>query len=403
MANYTGTRSTKQIISEARNVREVAPKIYYLEPDIAPLITLLSKMNKKRPTPVTKFSHFEGTYTARWASVSATTASTTSETTIWVQDYTLFVPGDMLILPRLVSDGTTPELIRVTANPGTGALTVTRGVGSTTTGTIAASAALTFAGTAYAEGAAFPDVKSAAKTEVTSYTQIFRTALSLTNTSRATRTYGMDELNMHRFEKAKEHKIQLNRALLFGVASSDEASPAGATPLRYTMGINSAISTNKYDAGGTLTRRTIELFAQQAFRYGNKNQKILLCSPTVASAFNQFAQSQLMISPQDKTYGVTVQKVVTGHGEWLLVKDWELENGISGKNGFGGTAFSLDLDSIEMRYLNENGVSRDTKYLEDVVQDGVDAKRDEYLSEIGYMVRNEKFHAKLFNVTDWAA
>lgn len=400
MANFTGTRSTKQIISEARNVREVAPKIYYLEPDIAPIITLLSKMNKKRPTPQVKFSQFEGTYTARWAQVSATTASTTSETTIYVQDYTQFVAGDMLILPRAVSDGTTPELIRVTAVNSGGYLTVTRGVGSTTTGTIAAAAALTFAGTAYNEGAAFPDVKSAPKTEVVSYTQIFRTALSLTNTSRAVKAYGMDELNMHRFEKAKEHKIQLNRALLFGVASEDTS---GTTPLRTTMGINSAISTNKYDAGGTLTRRTIELFAQQAFRYGNKNQKILLCSPTVASAFNQFAQSQLMISPQDKTYGVTVQKVVTGHGEWLLVKDWELENGISGKNGFGGTALSLDLDSIEMRYLNDNGVSRDTKYLEDVVQDGVDAKRDEYLSEIGFMVRNEKFHAKLFNVTDWAA
>jgi hypothetical protein len=205
-----------------------------------------------------------------------------------------------------------------------------------------------------------------------------------------------------RFEKAAEHKISINRAFLFGGPGEDLTGGATGNPIRTTQGLLGTITTNVFNANGTLTRGTIERFSQMAFRYGS-SEKVLLASPTVISAINQFAQQHLMISPNEKVMGVNVNRMKTGHGDFLLVRDWMLEDGVSALNGFAGNALALDLDQIQIRYLNENGVNRDTKYLEDVIQDGGDRRADEYLSEIGQEIHNEKYHARLYNVTGWAA
>lgn len=399
MAQVVGQRSTAQIISEARAVRDVAPQIFYLEPNEAPLITLMSKLNKKRPCFNTKFTWFDSDFNARWTQVDSTTVTTTA-TAIGVTDGTLFRAGDMFTVPKIVSSATAPEMIRV-VSVATNTLTVVRNVGGTGAATINASSALTFAGSAFEEGAAFPTMKSTIPVEYTGYTQIFRTPINVTNTARATRTYGMDELKRLRYEKGVEHKVDINRAFLFGQPSESTTGGPTGNPIRTTGGLFHKITTNAYNANSVLTRQTVELFAQMAFRYGKK-QKVLLASPTVISAFSQFAQSHLMISPGETTFGVNTQKVITGHGEWMLVRDWMLEDGVSGQNGFGGNAFSLDLDQFQIRVLAENGINRDTKYLEDVVQDGADRRADEYLTEIGLQINNEKHHARLYNVTSWS-
>ena len=398
MAQVAGMRSTAQIISEARHVRDVAPKIFYLEPDVAPVLTLLNKLNKKKPCYSTKFTWFGSDTVARWAQVDSTTVTTTG-TSIGVVDGTLFRIGDMVAVPKSVDVSTAPELMRVAGVSGN-TLTVVRNIGGFGAATIPANASLTFAGSAFEEGAAFPNMKSSIPTEYTGYTQIFRTPIKLTHTSMATRTYGDDELKRLQFEKAREHKIDMNRAFLWGRPSEDTS---GTTPFRTTDGLFNKITSNVTNANGTLTPTTIENFARQAFRYGSSPKKILLASPIIISAFNEFAKSHLNLQPSDNQYGISVSKVVTGHGEWLLVRDWMLEDGVSGQNGFGGNALSLDLDQVTIRYLADNGINRDTKYLTDVVQDGGDFRADEYLTECGLQINQEKFHARLYNVTGYSA
>jgi hypothetical protein len=402
-ANQPGHRSSAQLISEARNVRDVADKIMFLEPNVSKLITTLTALKKKKSCFSTKYSWFEDDYADRWAQVDAS-ARTTSETTISVVtgQGTRFVPGDLLAIPRASGTVTPPEIVLVTA-VSTDTLTVVRGIGGTTTGTIAAASALTFAGTSYAEGALFPQVKSTVPVELCNFTQIFRKPLSITNTARAQKAYGMDDLKLLQFKKAREHKIDINRAFLFG-APSQYANTAPSTSQTMTGGIYNRITTNVYDAGGALTRNTMERFAQMAFRYGDKDEKVLLASPTVVSAITQMALSQMQIAKPGKTdFGVNVVRYITGHGTWLVMQDKMLENGVSGKNGFGSDAFSLDLDEFQIRYLSGNGVNRDTKYLEDVIQDGSDRRADEYLTECGLEIHNEKYHARLYNVTGWSA
>ena len=399
MAQNIGTRSTLQVISEARGVRDVADKIWFLEPNAQPLLTFLTALEKKRPTKNTKYEWYDDDYVARWAQTTGTTYTATN-TSIVVTDATLFRAGDLVAVPNAVSSSTAPQLMHVTnVDVATNTLTVVRNIGSAGAAQIDASSSLTFAGSAFVEGAAFPVMKSTSPVASYNFTQIFRTPIVITGTNMASETYGQSDLNLLRFKKAAEHKIDINRAMLFGRKQEDTSTYS--TPIRYTEGLFSKVSTNVYNANGTLTQQTLENFARTAFRYG-KDKKILLASPLICSAINQFAKSHMTLSPGEKKYGVSTRTIVTAHGEWMLVKDWMLEDGVSGKNGFGGNAFSLDIDSISMRFLSANGVSRDTKYLEDSVQDGSDKRSDEYITEIGLQINNEKHHARLFNVTGYS-
>jgi hypothetical protein len=409
MAQVIGERNTNTLItSEDRLVRYVEDEIGLLEPDTAPLITFLNKMKGGRmAVPSTKVEWIEDDYVARWAQNGGTTtiAADSASTTITVTDGTLFVPGDTFIVPNAVDSAVNPEVIRVVA-VASNLLTVVRGVGGSTLTAINPSAALRILGSAYEEGALPPSAKTTIKSTKFSYTQIFRTACNITKTHAAVNAYGVNsgERKFEHKKKLKEHKIAMNAAAIWGRASQDLTGGPNGKPIRTTAGLDSVIATNIVDAGGTLTTKTFESFARQAFRYGS-SKKILLASPLVVSAFHQWANSHMRLEAMDKaqTYGVSVSKVITGHGELLLVRDWMLENGIAGKNGMAGVAYAVDPSEIKYFYLKGNGESRDTRIEMDVIKDGRDAYVDEILTEGGFCFKQEKYHAKLYNVTDFSA
>ncbi len=400
MANVIGERTTSQSVTEERIVRQVHDEIGLLEPNTAPLLTFMMRLKKRVPAKSPRWEWFEDDYVARWgANGTDTINANASSTTITVADGTLFVPGDLFVVPRLVDVSTAIEVIRVTAVVGN-VLTVVRNIGTAGLDTIAANAPLRLAGNAYEEGGALPTAKTTAPAKKTTYLQIFRTTCDFSKTAIATQVYGAPSGDRAREHKKKlaEHKIQMNSALLFGRAS--EALTGGPTskPIRTTMGLISAITTNITDASGTLTRKGFEAFSRQAFRYGS-NSKMLLAAPLIKSAINEWARDFLLVKPGETKYGVKVQQVETAHGTWLLVNDWMLES--SGSYGFGSMAISVDVDQIRYLYLNNNGQNRDTAIHEDKVQDGSDKVVDEILTEGGYAIMQEKYHARLNNVTDF--
>lgn len=393
-----GTRFTFQADAEERIVRQVHDEIGLLEPDVAPLITLLMRLKKRVPAKSPTWEWFEDDYVARWgANGDATVANSTASTTVTVTDGSIFAKGDLFIVPKPVSSAAQPELCRVTDVNGQ-VLTVQRAVGGdSTVDTIPPGAPLRLVGSAFEEGADVPNAKTTAPTKKLTRLQIFRTACEFSKTAIATQVYGApngDRAREHK-KKLREHKILLNSALLF---SSTSESMTANGPVRTTMGILSQISTNVTNAEGTLTRKLFESFSRQAFRYGS-SRKLLLASPIVKSAINEWAREFLLVKPSETKYGIRVQQVETAHGEWMLVNDWMLEN--QGDYGFGSMALSIDLDQIRYLYLNNNGINRDTAIYEDIVKDGKDKVVDEILTEGGFAVMQEKYHAKLYNVTDY--
>jgi hypothetical protein len=125
-----------------------------------------------------------------------------------------------------------------------------------------------------------------------------------------------------------------------------------------------------------------------------------LAAPIIISAIHSWGNAKLQLKPMEKIYGVNIQRVMTGHGEWLLARDWLLENGVT--NGFGGWAFSIDLDNVDLKYLSDNGENRNFQVHEDVIKDGRDAYVDECLAEVGICIKHEKKHAKLYNVSAYS-
>lgn len=403
MAQVIGVRNTNQAITEERLIRDVYPDISLLDPDKAPLVTLLMKLQKKKGVMTPRLEWYEDDYAARWAQNGATSvANNTNSTTITVTDGTLFVAGDMLVIPKSSGSGA-PELCRV-ISVSSNTLTVKRDVGGIGADTIPANCAIRLAGKAFEENSSLPNAKTTAPAKKTSYLQIFRTVTNFSNTNIATEQYGApggDRKRVHR-KKLVEHKEQLNAALLWGQASESLTGGPTSQPIRTTMGLRSVISSNITDAGGTLTRKGFEGFARNVFRYGS-SKKLLLAPPILCGAFGEWATSFLNISPGETRFGVKINKIETAHGEFMLVRDWMLENGISGQSGFGGMAFAIDMDQIFYRYLSGNGESRDTKVLMDVVKDGTDGKRDEIITEAGFMIMQEKRHGMLYNITDYMA
>lgn len=401
MAQVAGQRTTNQARTEVVEVRRVDDRISLLEPNEAPLVTFFNRMKRRRAIDQTKREWIEDDYNARWDQANGAVANTTASTTVTVDDGTKFGVGDLVVVPKSSSATTVPEVIRVTAVSGH-VLTVVRGVGGAGVDTIADNAPLRIIGNAKEEGAAIGAMKSTTKVTLYNYTQIFETVIDHSKTQAAIRQYGTPEGEReYQIAKAlKEHKIKMAAAMLWGQRSEGMTAGPNSKPLRTMGGLNSFISTNIYDASGTLNRKAFEAFARQAFRYG-KAEKILLASPLIISAINEWGHQFLQVKPGETKLGVKIQEVETGHGTFVLVKDWMLEDGVAGSNGFGHCAFALDMDQLEYNYLSNNGENRDTHLVRNVVKDGRDAYVDQILTECTMKVGQEKYHAKLINVTDY--
>ena len=86
-------------------------------------------------------------------------------------------------------------------------------------------------GTSFEEGSGSPDVFSTELEDGYGYTQIFKTAAEMTNTAYATRYRGYaDEWSRIWADKLREHKVDIERAMLFG----QKARQGG---IQYTEGL----------------------------------------------------------------------------------------------------------------------------------------------------------------------
>lgn len=398
-----GQRTTANAASESRAVRRVDENIALLEPNIAPLITLMNKMKRRKSIDQTKTEWLEDDYAARWAqNGTATVASNAGSTTITVTDASAFVPGNLFVVPKSTTSLVVPEVIRVvTVNTGTNVITVARAVGGVGLDTISANAAFRLIGSAYEEGGLPPNMKSTAPVTKFNYTQIFKTVIDYSKTGCAINQYGVSGSDRDREQKKKlkEHKEGMNADMLWGVKSEDLTGGPTGKPLRTMGGINQFLTSNIYDMNGTLNRKSWEAFSRMTFRYGSKS-KLLLAAPLISSAFNEWGNSWLSISKGETVLGVQIRKIITAHGEFMLVNDWMLEDSFA-QTGFGHVAFALDMDEIEYRPLSNNGENRDTHIREDIIKDGRDSYTDEILTECSMKVGQEKYHSKLINVTDY--
>tara|TARA_R100001463_G_scaffold115032_1_gene170260 strand:+ start:121 stop:1446 length:1326 start_codon:yes stop_codon:yes gene_type:complete len=281
------------------------------------------------------------------------------------------------------------------------------------------SAKATVIGTAFGEGSGAPDVWSQQLDNDYGYTQIFKTACEMSNTARATVYRGYaDEWDRIWNLKLREHKIDIERAMLFG----QRASSGG---VQYTDGLAGHIMANgqgqtkedseqleytegqaylKTVAAGSLTYdvllRDLEVVFDPA--RGGSSSKLALCSLPVISLFNKLGDgvgfigdsmggsNRYNFNASQGTFGHKVMKVETVHGDLSLVKE-PLFRGMSGE-----FMLMADLDNVSYRPLVGNGINRDTSITTNVQQADEDLRKDMILTEAGLEVTLPETHA-LFN------
>jgi hypothetical protein len=341
------------------------------------------------------------------------------------------VPGMIVACSiNATASGTTPSFgtVRInsvdhTSNTSQSTCNVTSisTVGGTTM-TLADNAQCTVIGTSFQEGSGAPDVWSEELDNGFGYTQIFKTACEMSNTARATvyRGYSDEWARLWNL-KLREHKVDIERAMLFG----QQASRAG---IQYTDGVIGQVIRNSTVEGGgdqlsyTSDKSYYKSNTAAQWTYddlltdfevifdparGGSSSKLGLASLPVISFFNKISgfvtgsvQQDVAVSSSTNigrvgynfeasqgSFGHKIMKIETIHGDLSMVKE-PLFRGFSA--GFLGL---IDLDHVSYRPLVGNGVNRDTSITTNVQQADEDLRKDMILTEAGLEVTLPETHA----------
>lgn len=356
----------------ANNPIDMANTIAELEPNVAPLTLLMTKMGKEAATNP-KINWLEDEAMPRLTTLSA---SATSAATAFGVTADIFRVGDLV---RITETG---EGIEVTATAA-GAITATRTIGSVAVASATSAAELYIVANANAEGSLLREIKYPELVSASNYCEIVRTPFGVTGTEDATKHYGGPERDRLRAKFGKEHARTLEQIFFWG------ARDLNATHKRFCGGLVEFITTNVTADTGGLAEADWLAFLNQGFRYGSE-RKVAFCSPKVVSAIEGYARSNIRVNDnRGETYGISMSTYVSGQGtvDIIMHRDWR-DSAI-----YGGYCFLVDMDAVKMRPL------RDTKLLPNRQAPDYDGFKDEYLTEVSLQVTHERRHAKLTGVT----
>jgi hypothetical protein len=389
----TGVVDDFTILSNQR-VIDMDEDIAMLEPDETPLVTFLQKLNK-RSAFSQKVEWLEDEFHPRYTTAAG--SFTNVATTVNVAAGT----GAYFKINDVIRDELTGENMLVTAVV-TDALTVTRGIGSVP-GTASSGAAdgIIRLSNASAEGALLPVLKQTKKTAQFNYCQITRTPFGMTETLIASKLYGQaDVMGYEANKKLAEHKRELENTLWLGRRLLDTS---GSNPRAFAGGVTDFLVTNTA-TGGAMTQKVFEQFligtasaGPKVARYGGP-RKVGFAAPLVMGALSSYAASRLAPPSVDQsTWGVSLDTYRSANGFTVgLVEKRDWADFATASPALGGSLFVLDMNNVTMRVL------RDTKLKPKRQANDEDSQKQEYLTEWSFMLKQERTHAWLRGVTDWA-
>ena len=417
----------------SRRLYDFSDRVADLAPDESPFFVYLSKVGKV-PTSDSQFRFLEDrtkiSITDRTFTTSSNLGAIAEDTTdtMTVSSSPWLIKGMVIMVSSTVSgmgEGTNAATCVITAVNSATEIEV-RWLRENSTSAVSIDGSSTAVncqviGTAYAEGSGAPDVWSQELDNDYGYTQIFKTACEMSNTARATVYRGYeDEWQRIWNLKLREHKIDIERAMLFGQRASvggvqytegvvghiiaEGAAPTtDSTQLSYSEGK----AYHKSIASGSMTYDNFLSDLEVVFdpARGGSSSKLALCSLPVISLFNKLGDGAFVDASMGHSnnpfaynfeankgaFGHKVTKIDTVHGDISLVKE-PLFRGLS------STFMALvDLDHVSYRPLVGNGINRDTAITTNVQQADEDLRKDLILTEAGLEITLPETHA-LFNI-----
>lgn len=397
-------RDTADSSTEGRLIVDAVDKIFLLEPNKHPLVSLFTNAGKvydgkswvgqgvlKAEAGNPSFTWFEDVYGGRYARVSGTYAASGAVTvTVSGAGATpayIFTVGDVFMNAR------TGERMLVATIAGVDTITVAaagRAFGTTGVAAGADGDSLFIIGNVNEENGIARNVNSTLASQQSNYTQIFKTTIAVSGTQKASNLYGGGDLPYQRAKKGTEHALDIERAFWFGEKKLDQGGTQGHER-RATGGIHEFINAgNSYvqNQGGALTAPDLNTFIREGFTYGDTT-KVLFAGGLVISAINEIARGQIQMAPNATSYGMNISQWTTSFGKVNII-----HNPLFTED-FAGSAYLLDMDCFRYRYMK----GRDTQLQTNIQGPDVDGVVDQYLTEAGLERKQAPRHAMLKGVT----
>jgi hypothetical protein len=258
-------------------------------------------------------------------------------------------------------------------------------------------------GSAFGEATGAPDGWYDKLYDREGYTQIFKTAIELmSGTAMATRLRGRpDEWARQWGEKLREHKIDIEEAMLFGKGYNDASNNK-----RYTWGILPYTEAygKTYSFNYATTNFDSFLDAMEDYfapESGNNGKKLLLTSRKVINWLNRLGKGSFTANTAGTSsynfdiqqiqgkFGHKVQSISTIFGDLMCVEEPLL------RNGWEDYAISVDMKNVAVRPLVGNGQNRDTWIETNIQTPGTDGRKDLITTETGLEISLPETHALL--------
>ncbi|KXB08558.1 hypothetical protein AKJ56_01010 [candidate division MSBL1 archaeon SCGC-AAA382N08] len=398
-------RDTSISSSEGRLKVDATDKVFLLEPNQHPLVTLLTNVGKtsdgtqwkgtgmlKAPTTNPEFSWFEDYYGGRYAKISSVASGTTGDIVLNVtgagnESAYIFTVGDVV---RNVDTGENFLVTSIESSTQIKSLSDSRSFGSTAAAAISADEGLFIVGNASEEGSGARNINTTRTTKESNYTQLFKATIGATGTEKESELYGEADMPYQRQKKATEHGLDIERAFWWGQKSIMTGS--NGYPKRGTGGVQEFIENSSsyvQNQGGPITAPDLNTFLREGFTYGSTT-KTLFAGGIVVQAINEIARGQVVTKSLDETYGMNVNKWVTPFGTINIVHNPLFVD------DYAGMAFLLDMDCFKYRYMQ----NRDTKLYTNVQSNDLDGQIDQFVTECGLERKQAAKCALLKGVTD---
>ena len=376
MANVAPPYST--YVNTAENKRVITDYISLLDPSDAPFVEAIGGLDgaasKFRFTNQgTLVEWIEDTLAPLIGALSgAATASTA--TALTVADANMVQPGHILLQGS--------ELMWVSAND-SGAITVTRGLGSTTATTLATNNTFAIVGMARLEGDDSDPIGYTDLSTNSNYTQIFHKEVKQTGTAPYQDRWGMgDQMQYESAKSIPEMMRLIERTLQYG-----KRSAGSTTTPRMMGGYQEFITTNKASGASinvaSLAPGIIEDAVELIYNAGGSGDFLAIVNPaTYQTIKNAYDSSSFVRYPPEQTqFGTLVDRIITPFGNVSFVIDrWQLSTLIP----------IMKLDNVGMLTLRPWQV-------EDLAKTG-DAEKKQLIGEFSFCMKLEKSHALLTSV-----
>lgn len=367
---YAGTVPQKRIVSD---------RILFSDPMDIPLISALGLNNESKfkfvNTPGKMYEWIEDGFSGLSSALNEDTTATndSTDTTLSVVDGSLFQPGDVIQIDD--------EYIWVSAIS-TNDLTVTRNYGGTQA-THASTSTVYLRSRARLEGAAANDSHFTEPTSGYNYSFIMQKSIEISRTDGRIQRYGIPNIVDYEIDKKmNELKIDLTRKPYYG-----QRKAGSATTPRDAGGLSTFITTNVTNASSAaLTLKAIEDAVQAAWSYGG-NPTLLVCNGWAKRKITSFFEGSVRTERSEKMGGVTIDKIQTAMG---LVLDVLLDRWIPANN-----IYLLDTEKAGF-------ITIDEFFYEDLAKTKDTASYGQVVGEYGFVVANEKHHARIHSFSTTA-